>query len=171
MVLSFAGVERDTIRSEAHLPSDKVLRCANLLSAFLTRKVTLQELQSLIGLLNFSCSVVLPGWAFLRRLIDLTVGVKRPQHLVRLNSAVKSDLRVWLTFLSDFNGCSFFMHEGWLTSSTLHLYTDALGALGFGAVFGDQWCYGEWPESWKSYNIAILEFYPIVLSVLIWGHR
>ena len=78
MVLSFAGVERDTIRSEAHLPSDKVLRCANLLSAFLTRKVTLQELQSLIGLLNFSCSVVLPGWAFLRRLIDLTVGVKRP---------------------------------------------------------------------------------------------
>ena len=63
------------------------------------------------------------------------------------------------------------MHEGWLTSSTLPLYTDASGALGFGAAFGDQWCYGEWPESWKSYNIAVLEFYPIVLSVLLWGHR
>ena len=148
---------------EARLPSDKVLRCVNLLSAFLTRKkVTLQELQSLIGLLNFACSVVLPGRAFLRRLIDLTVGIKRLQHLVRLNSAVKSDLRVWLTFLSDFNGCSFFMHEGWGIRS---------GALGFGAVFGDQWCYGKWPESWKSYNIAVLEFYPIVLSVLLWGHR
>ena len=172
VVLSFAGIELDTIRSEARLPSDNLLRCVDLLSAFLTRKkVTLQELQSLIGLLNFACSVVLPGQAFLRRLIDSTVGIKRPQHLVRLNSAVKSHLRVWLTFLSDFNGCSFFMHEGWLTSSTLHLYTDASGALGFGAVFGDQWCYGEWPESWKSYNIAVLEFYPIVLSVLLWGHR
>ena len=63
------------------------------------------------------------------------------------------------------------MHEGWLTSSTLHLYTDPSGALGFGAVFGDQWCYSEWPESWKTCNIAVLEFYPIVLSVLLWGHR
>ena len=168
VVLSFAGIELDTIRSEARLPSDKVLRCVNLLSAFLTRKkVTLQELQSLIGLLSFACSVVLPGRVFLRRLIDLTVGVKRPQHLVRLNSAVKSDFRVWLTFLSDFNGCSFFMHEGWLTSSTLHLYTDASGSLGFGAVFGDKWCYGEWPESWKSYNIAVLEFYPIALCTVM----
>ena len=85
VVLSFAGIELDTIRSAARLPSDKVLRFVNLLSAFLTRKkVTLQELQSLIGLLNFACSVVLPGRAFLRRLIDLTVGIKRPQHLVRL---------------------------------------------------------------------------------------
>ena len=172
VVLSFAGVELDTIRSEARLPLDKVLWCVNLLSAFLTqKKVTLQELQSPIGLLNFACSVVLPGREFLRRLIDLTVGIQRPQHFVRLNSAVKSDLRVWLTFLSDFNGCSFFMHEGWLTSSTLHLYTDASGALGFGAVFGEQWCYSDGPESWKSYNIAVLEFYPIVLSVLLWGHR
>ena len=115
-------------------------RCVSLRSAFLTRqKVTLKELQSLIGLLNLTCSVVLPGQAFLRRLIDLTVGVKRLQHLVRLNSVVKSDMRVWLTFLPDFNGCSFFMHEGWLTSSTLHLYTDASGALCFGVAFGDQW--------------------------------
>ena len=43
VVLSFAGIELDTIRSEARLPSDKVLQCVNLLSAFLTRKVTLEE--------------------------------------------------------------------------------------------------------------------------------
>ena len=55
VVLLFAGTELDTIRSEARLPSDKVLRCVDLLSAFLTqKKVTLQELQSLLGLLNFA---------------------------------------------------------------------------------------------------------------------
>ena len=171
-VLSFAGIELDTIRSEARLPPDKVLRCKNMLSEFLMRKkVTLRDLQSLIGLLNFTCTVVLPGRAFLRRLIDLTIGINRPQHLVRLSRAVKSDMRVWLAFLSDINGCSFFLHEGWKTSSTLQLYTDASGSKGFGAVFGAHWCYGAWPESWKSYNIATLEFYPIVLSVFLWGYR
>ena len=44
------------------------------------QKVTLRELQSLIGLLNFACLVVVPGTAFLRRLINLTIGVKRPHH-------------------------------------------------------------------------------------------
>ena len=58
-VLSFAGIELDTVHSEAHLPRDKVMHCVSLLSDFLKRKkVTLRELQSLIGLLHFACSVV-----------------------------------------------------------------------------------------------------------------
>ena len=39
------------------------------------RKVTLVELQSLLGLLNFACKVIRPGRAFLRRLINLTCGL------------------------------------------------------------------------------------------------
>jgi hypothetical protein len=38
------------------------------------RSITLRELQSLHGLLNFACSVIIPVWAFLRRLFDLTIG-------------------------------------------------------------------------------------------------
>ena len=88
-VLSFAGIELDTVHSEARLPRDKVMRCVSQVSDFLKcKKVTLRELQSLIGLLNFACSVVLPGRAFLRRLIDLTVGITRPQHFIRLTRAV-----------------------------------------------------------------------------------
>jgi len=170
-VLSFAGIELDTGRSEARLPHDKLYRCTVMISKFLQcKKVTLKELQSFIGLLNFACSVVVPGRAFLRRLIDLTMGVKKGHHLVRLTKAVKGDLSTWLAFLSDFNGCSFFLDEGWHTSATLQLYTDASGSKGFGAVFGNRWCYGVWPESWKSFHISALEFYPIVLSVMLWGN-
>lgn len=76
-ILSFAGIELDTVQSEARLPQDKLDKCTELISNFLHRKkVYLEELQSLIGLLNFACSVVLPGRAFLRRLIDLTIGIK-----------------------------------------------------------------------------------------------
>lgn len=170
-VLSFAGIELDTVRSEARLPHDKVMRCTSMLSDYLKRKkVTLWELQSLIGLLNFACSVVLPGRAFLRRLIDLTIGISRPQHFIKLTRSVKSDMRTWLAFLSNFNGSSFFLTRNWITNPSLQLYTDASGSFGYGAVFRDKWFYGPWPDSWKSLNIAVLEFYPIVLSVIIWGH-
>ena len=40
---------------------------------------------------------------------------------------------------------------------------------GFGALFGSHWCYGKWPPNWQYQNIAILEFYPIVLSLYLWG--
>lgn len=107
--LSFAGIELDSKLQVARLPQDKLKKCHELLSDFLHRKkVTLKELQSLIGLLNFACSVIIPGRAFLRRLIDLTIGYKAPHHYVRLTCTVKDDLKVWVNFLHNFNGKSFF---------------------------------------------------------------
>ena len=170
--LSFAGIELDSICSEARLPIDKIHKSTQLISEFLGRKkVTLKEVQSLSGLLNFACSVIKPGRAFLRRLIDLTIGIRSPYHLIQLNKEVKEDLKVWLSFLTEFNGRSFFIDDVWQNSSKLSLYTDASGALGFGAIFGSGWCYGKWPPDWAYCNIAILEFYPIVLSLYLWGHE
>ena len=171
-VLSFAGIELDSNCMEARLPQDKLEKCISLIIDFSRRKkVTLRELQSLLGLLNFACSVVVPGRAFLRRLIDLTKGTRRPDHYIRLTRAARADLSTWSQFLHEFNGRSLFLHDVWLDSGTLQLYTDASGVLGFGAIFGDHWCYGEWPDNWKGLNIAILEFYPILLSVLLWGRH
>lgn len=64
--LSFAGIELDTIKLEARLPPEKIDKCVATISYFLRRKkVTLKELQSLVGLLNFACSVLLnPGEPF-----------------------------------------------------------------------------------------------------------
>lgn len=68
--IQFAGITLDFIHMEACLPVDKLQKCHNLQSEFLhKRSATLRDLQSLICLLNFACSVILPGRAFLRRLI------------------------------------------------------------------------------------------------------
>ena len=143
-----------------------------MISEFLRRKkVSLKEVQSLSDLINLACSVIQPGRAFLRRLIDLTVGIRSPHHLIRLNKEVKDDLKVWLSFLTEFNGRSFFIDDAWQNSSKLSLYTDSSAALGFGAIFGSKWCHGKWPLDWAYCNIAILEFYPIVLSLNLWGHE
>ena len=37
--------------------------------------------------------------------------------------------------------------------------------------FGQHWCYGEWPDNWRHRNITLLEFYPIVLSLHLWGNQ
>ena len=85
--LQFAGITLDSVRQEARLPEDKLRKCQLLLHHFYTRrKVTLQELQSLLDLLNFTCSVVIPSCAFLRRMIDLTRGIQRLVHDLVLTS-------------------------------------------------------------------------------------
>ena len=168
--LQFAGITLDTELMEVRLPEEKLDKCLSQLSYFCSRKsVTLKELQALIGLLNFACCVVVPGRAFLRRLIDLTRGVRKPTHHVRLTKESKFDLQVWLNFLRSYNGKSFFLGSRWYTSKTLKLFTDAAGSLGYAAIFGKQWFFGEWPAVWKTFNITILEFFPIVLASKIWG--
>ena len=130
--------------------------------------VTLRELQSLLDLLNFTCSVIVPGCAFLRRMIDLTKGAKRPYHRIRLSKEAKSDMAIWLTLLDRFNGKTFFLEDKWEASPSLELFTDAAGCKGYGAIFGRHWFCGPWPASWTSLNIAFLELFPIVLSWHIW---
>ena len=94
--LSFAEIKLDSVSFEAHLPLEKTDKCLSLISNFLTsKKVTLKDIQSLTGMLNFSCSVVVPGRAFLRRLIYLTIGIHLPYHYVRINQEVKADLKLW----------------------------------------------------------------------------
>ena len=65
---------------------------------------------------------------------------------------------------------SFFLSDQWHNSQHLKLFTDSAGSLGFGAIFGSQCYYGAWPATWVHYNIAVLEFYLLVLSLCLWGH-
>jgi len=172
ITLSFAGIELDSASFEARLPLDKIDKCLTLISDFLTRKkVTMKEIQSLTGMLNFACSVVVPGRAFWRRLIDLTVGIHSLYHYVRINREVKAVLKLWQSLWTGFNGRSFFLEDFWDSSDKLELYTDAAGSLGFGAVSGSKWCNGKWPDNWLHQNIAMLECYPIVLSLYLWCHQ
>lgn len=168
--LTYIGIEFDTILMEARLPPDKLSKARSKIQDALGKaKITLKELQSIIGLLNFCNKVVRPGRAFLRRLINLTIGVSNPHHHIRLTHEAKADLYTWLIFLTHFNGKSLFLSQEWVTAAALHLYTDASGALGYGAVFGSKWFFGKWPNHWAGQNITLLEMFPIVAAVVTWA--
>lgn len=169
--IPFLGIILDTVNQEARLPQDKLDKARALLMTFLDRqKVTLKELQQLLGFLGFTCSVIKPGRPFLRRLIDLTIGVRKPHYHIRLTRQAKLDLEVWLEFLQHFNGKSFFLDDNFITGDYLQLYTDAAGGVGYGALCGVEWFWGLWPEAWHSFNVAVLELYPIMAAVHVWGN-
>lgn len=170
--LQFAGMTLDSVIMVAYLPIEKLQKYRDLPSEFLRkRSVTLLDLQSLIGLLNFACSVIVPRRAFLRRLIDLTKGITRPTHHICLTVNAKNGMLVWLQCLDSFNGKSFFLSDVWERPSTLELYTDSADSGGYGTVFGKDWLSGKWHPSWHHLNIATLELFPIVIALHIWGPK
>lgn len=79
-------------------------------------------------------------------------------------------MQIWLLFLDHFNGKSVFLTDPWVTSTALHLYTDASGSIGFGAVLGSQWFCGIWPAHWAQQNITLLELFPIIAALVTWAH-
>jgi hypothetical protein len=128
--MKFLGIELDTIAI------DNVLKIKHSLSEIrVRRKVTLRELQSLIGLLSFACCVDQSGRTFLRRLINRTKGIHQPHFHIRLNIESRLDIAAWLFFIEHFNGKTMLLKQIWISANKLHLYTDAAGSLGFGAIF------------------------------------
>lgn len=64
--------------------------------------LTLKQVHSLIFLLNFACNVVMPGRAFLKKFIDLTIGIIKEYYRIRMTKQVEEDLAVWYNFLTFF---------------------------------------------------------------------
>lgn len=75
-VITFLGFEIDSIAMELRLPLDKLKTCKlNIASVVQKDKIQLRRLQSIIVMLNFACGAVVPGRAFLHRLINSTIGI------------------------------------------------------------------------------------------------
>ncbi|XP_050390001.1 uncharacterized protein LOC126808959 isoform X3 [Patella vulgata] len=168
--ITIYGIEIDSIQMVSRLPDEKVIKVRAALSECLDkRKVTLKQLQSLLGLLNFVTLVVVPGRTFLRRLYDLTIGVAKPYYKVRLNNSAKADIRIWHQFMQGFNGRCMFMSDAWLASDYLKLFTDAASSKGYAAVLNSKWFYGTWPPQMQTMSINVQELFPIVLAIEHWG--
>lgn len=174
--LVFLGIELDTVAMQMRLPASKLdeLR-TKVQTTLLTPTITLQDLQSIIGLLNFACQVVAPGRAFIRRLIDATVGVKQAKSKITVFSWMKLDLEMWLDFLNQYNGITLFPGMLWVSNDTIQLFTDSAGGRsgGFGIFFHNKWAFGRWPHQWEKLgrlqDMTYLELFPVVVALHVWG--
>ena len=99
----------------------------------------------------------------------MTIGVTRPHHHIRLTKQANLDLTVWQEFLNNSNGRACFLTDRFHTDGCLDIYTDATGSVSYGAVYGKNWFWGKWPSAWFTRNIAVLELFPIMAAVVVWG--
>ena len=176
--LTFLGIELDTEAMVLRLPEEKIVELKSLIKTILQKpKVTLRELQSLIGSLNFACRAISPGRAFSRRLINATCHVSKPNHRIRVNCEMKQDLLVWLEFLDHYNGITAMQDQNWQSNEQLEFYTDSAGGRGkgFGIYFQGEWAHAQWPIQWIEEgllsDITYLELFPVLVALMIWGDR
>ncbi|XP_060606581.1 uncharacterized protein LOC132758891 isoform X1 [Ruditapes philippinarum] len=164
------GIVINTTTLSAHLPSLKITNLKRILGQSMQKKkVTLHELQSILGHLNFACKVIKPGRCFLRRLYDLTKGHTNGSHFIKLSKDCRADLKLWYTFLENYNGVTLLTNDRFISSKTLRLYSDAAGSKGFACTHQNSWTFGEFPETVKTLHINILELFPIALAVVMFG--
>ena len=149
--LTYLGIEIDSSEGIICLPLDKFteLQSTTIALWVTRRKCTKRELLSLIGSLSFAAKVVKPGRIFLRRLIDLSKSVKELHYHILLNAEARKDIMWWSEFIGQWNGTSL-MQTLPVAADALSLYTDALGALGFGAVFNNLWFFFQMAPSFNS---------------------
>lgn len=170
-VITFLGIELDSLNMEARLPQDKLTNYStNLRQMASADTITLRQLKSLTGQLSFASSVIPSGRAFLRRLHNLTIGKTNPNSLITLSTSSKLDLLTWATFLSNYNGRTIIRPISTVNSAEIQLCADA-SKLGFGATYGKSWIEGTWPSTWKTLHITFLELFPIFLTITMFAAK
>lgn len=85
---------------------------------------------------------------------------------------MKDDLSIWIEFLTSFNGRTVCQEE-FVECNALGLFTDASGALGYGAFFQGQCSAEPWYKSWRlqgvTKKVVLLELFLVVVALCIWG--
>ena len=170
--LVFLGIEIDSVAMSLSLPQAKLERLRSRITRWEVRKTcSKRELLSIIGQLQHACCVIKQGRPFLRRMIELSRGVRELHHMVRLNVGFRSDLRWWACFLPIWNGlCQ--LSSVVPGAPTVVLTSDASGSWGCGAYTSDGWWFQlQLPESWRDTHITVKELLPIVIGPAVWGSR
>lgn len=165
----FLGIQIHMERCELSLPEEKLNSIRTCVASFRARKrVTKQQLQSLVGKLNFAARVVRGARLFLRHFYDAIAKLKKRHHKMRLCGAVKEDLLWWDTFLIYFNGVAAFIDDTPITP----ILTDSCLFAG-GAFCNGDFYYTVWQHDFPEIaNAPINYLEAMIASVAIkkWGH-
>lgn len=123
-----------------------VLKFLGIVTVGMECQLQLDKLEDLLGVvpvalgskkkqkLNFVYRIMPMGGIFCRRLATATSGIRALNRYIRLTKVHRDNLKVWHLFLENYNGRSLWM-EAMVLNCELDLYTDAAGAVGYGAFF------------------------------------
>ena len=186
----FLGILLDGSRFLLSIPLEKQRKALNLLQEITSKKrVTIKQLQTLTGYLNFLSKARVSGRTFTRRIynkfavleINKKTGRKlKPYHHVVVDQELRFDCEVWKIFLQNFTSqavCrpTIDIRKETYPAEQVNFFSDASAneKLGMGAVFNSKWLFRQWEQSFIAQNrpsIEYLELVGVVTAVLTLGH-
>ena len=183
--ITFLGLLLDTINQLVCVPTEKIDKAKTMISKLLDKKsnkVTVEQLQSITGFLNFLGKAVVPGRAFTRRLYNISENAEaknmKAHHHVPLTAEMKMDLQMWLIFLEkpSVYARPFMDLDNSIDSTDVDFYTDASAnpGLGCGGISGQDWYIMQWNEKFiknSKPSINYLELYAVTVAVVNWIHK
>ena len=191
-IIEFLGMVLNFLQQllQIGLPKKKKDHCLDLLNEMVGlyhthQKVTVKQVQQLVGHLNFICQALPTGRLFLVLLYHLTAApadfVKpvKASHQRHLNKDTIDNIKMFKRFLSDTAhyteySVPFLSHRA-VFNDSIQLFAD-LSFLGFGCCFQNAWAQGQWADSTifqqsVTPNIALLELFAIAVAVFLWASQ
>ena len=82
---------------------------------------------------------------------------------------------MWFAFFKQYNGISVFHDRFWISSADVELYSDSAGSIYFGIYFAGKLSYATWQDAWHESgltgDITVLDFFPILVLLYLWGNK
>ncbi len=176
----FLGLLLDTLNQFIALPTDKMLKATELIKAISQKKrVTVKQLMSIAGHLNFLTRAIMYRRPYIRRIYDCYAPITQHHnwHLA-LPDEIRRDLKMWLQFLEQEPYFRPFVDQLQVPATKIGLSTDASGSekLGFGCFFQLEYVSQQWPEGFidperRDPSICWLELYAVAVAVALWSQH
>ncbi|XP_052428992.1 uncharacterized protein LOC127970440 [Carassius gibelio] len=172
--IEFLGIYLDSAKFQLSLPKEKIDRIILVSSTLLDSPCcSKRELLSLLGHLNFAMRIIPQGRPFIAHLLTLASSVHALEDLIPLTHACRDELKLWILFLRQWNGLSFFYNNLISSPIDLQLFTDAAPSIGFGGFYQGRWFASTWPPQMQdsTQSSALFELYPLVVAAFLWGNE
>ena len=176
-MIVFLGILLNGRQLTLSIPIEKQEKALKLLNEMMDRKkATIKQIQVLTGYLKFLTRAIEPGRAFTRRMYAKCAAYEN----VTIDREFRFDCNIWKTFLTHYRDqavCHSMVDlNETILATELNFYSDASAnkRLGFGAVFGDKWLYGQWEPDYIVQNkpsIEYLELFALAAALLTWGEQ
>ena len=187
LIIVFLSILSDSQHHRLCIPEEKRTKATKRLDwAIDKKKLTIKEIEKLMGTLNFLTRAIYPGRVFPRRMYaklkttDKTGRKLKPYHHVNLDSKFISDALIWRLFLDNsdpHHWCRPFVDcRRYETSQTLQFFTDssAAGDKVFGCVFNLEWTFGLWGGDFiktQKPSIQYLELFALCIGIYVWADK
>ena len=168
----FLGILFNTITMTMQITPDRLDEIKELLQQWMEMKsATLNQLQSLLGKLNFAASTVRAGRIFVSRLINaLKEFPKKGQR--KISKSMRKDIQWWINFMEEFDGITIMPPLAWSAPDTVFSSDACLKSCGGWADSEAFKCkFPDWLRNRGDVHINELELITFIIALKVWRNK